>query len=72
MALDGGSEGLDLISELLQQASSSLRAGGAIFMEIGWQQGRAVERLARLHFPYADVAVIADFAEHDRILTICT
>lgn len=72
VALEGGSDGLDLIGEMLQQSSSRLRAGGAIIMEVGFQQGKAVERLARLHFPYAEVAVIADYAERDRIVTICT
>ena len=72
VALEGGSEGLDLINEMLQQSTSRLRSGGAIFMEIGWQQGQAVKRLARLHFPNADVVLIADYAGHDRIVTICT
>ncbi|MEA3441623.1 MAG: peptide chain release factor N(5)-glutamine methyltransferase [Chloroflexota bacterium] len=72
VALEGGSDGLDLIGEMLQQSTSRLRSGGAVIMEIGWQQGQAVERLARLHFPHADVVLIADYAGHDRIVTICT
>lgn len=70
VALAGGSDGLDLISEMLQQSTSRLRSGGAILMEVGWQQGQAVERLARLHYPYADVVLIADYAGHDRIVSI--
>lgn len=72
VALAGGSDGLDLISEMLQQSTSRLRSGGAILMEVGWQQGQAVERLARLHYPYADVVLIADYAGHDRIVSICS
>ena len=72
IALKGGSDGLDLISELLQQAMSRLRPGGAIFLEIGWQQGQAVLQLARNQFPAADIALIADYAGQDRIVTICT
>jgi len=72
IALDGGSEGLDFVSEMLQQSTSRLRPGGAIFMEIGWQQGQAVERLARLHYPDADIVLTADYAGHDRIVSICT
>jgi len=72
VALEGGSEGLDFIGEMLQQSTSRLRPGGAVFMEIGWQQGQAVEQLARLHFPAADVALIADYAGHDRIVSVCT
>lgn len=72
IALIGGSDGLDLISELLQQAMSKLRPGGAIFLEVGWQQGQAVVQLARKRFPSADVALIADYAGQDRIVSICT
>jgi release factor glutamine methyltransferase len=72
IALKGGSDGLDLISELLQQAMSRLRPGGAIFLEIGWQQGQAVLQLARNQFPAADIALIADYAGQDRIVTVCT
>lgn len=72
VALAGGSDGLDLISEMLQQSTSRLRSGGMILMEVGWQQGQAVERLARLHYPYADVVLIADYAGHDRIVSICS
>jgi len=72
VALEGGSEGLDLISEMLQQSVSRLRPRGAIFMEIGWQQGQAVERLTKLHFPDADVVLIADYAGHDRIVAVYT
>jgi len=70
IALKGGSDGLDLISDMLQQSASKLRPGGAIMMEIGWQQGQAVERLAKMYFPDADIGLIADYAGHDRIVSI--
>lgn len=70
IALEGGPEGLDLIRLLLQQAPASLRPGGAIFLEIGWQQGRAVEQLARKILPTADITVFHDYADHDRIVRL--
>ncbi len=70
IALKGGFLGLDLISEMLRQSTSRLRPGGAIFLEIGWQQGEAVELAAKQTFPDADVALIADYAGHDRIVRI--
>ncbi len=70
LALDGGEDGLDLIRKLLQQATTRLRPHSAIFLEIGWQQGNAVQKLARSCFPEADVAVLPDFAGHDRIVKI--
>ncbi len=72
VALDGGPEGLDLIGDILQQSTAKLRPGGAIFLEIGWQQGLDVERLARIHYPDAAVEVIADYAGHDRIVGVFT
>lgn len=72
IALEGGSRGLDLISEMLEQSLTRLRPHGAILMEIGWQQGHAVMQLARHIFPEADVTLIADYAGHDRIVRICT
>ena len=72
IALKGGSDGLDHIGELLQHATSKLRSGGAVFLEIGWQQGQAVLQLARNQFPAGDVALTVDYAGQDRIVTICT
>jgi release factor glutamine methyltransferase len=70
IALEGGPDGLDLIRILLQQAPASLRPGGVIFLEIGWQQGRAVEQLARKVLPTADTTVFPDYAGHDRIVRL--
>ena len=72
IALMGGSDGLDLLRELLHQATSKLRPGGAIFLEIGWRQGAAVRHLAGDLFPLADIKVITDLAGQDRIVQILT
>ncbi len=70
LALDGGADGLDLIRRLLQQATSKLQAKGAIFLEIGWQQGISVQQLARSFFAQAEITVLPDFAGHERIVKI--
>ena len=70
LALDGGVDGLDLIRQLLQQATTRLRAHGAIFLEIGWQQGAAVRQLAQSCFPRAKISVLPDFARHERMVKI--
>ena len=72
VALRGGSDGLDGIRQLLAQASNRLTRGGAMFLEIGWQQGQAARILAQSSFPYARVDVIQDFAGLDRVVRICT
>ncbi|MAT97135.1 MAG: protein-(glutamine-N5) methyltransferase, release factor-specific [Anaerolineaceae bacterium] len=70
LALDGGKDGLDLIRQLLQQATTRLRSNGAIFLEIGWQQSKVVQAAAQSHFPEANITVLPDFAGHDRIVKI--
>ena len=50
MALRGGLDGLALIRSLLMQAAGQLAPGGAIFLEIGWQQGPAVSGIARDYY----------------------
>ncbi len=72
LALDGGEGGLRLIRELLPQAAERLRPGGLLLLEIGWRQGEAVVALAGASFPGSAVAVIPDFAGHDRIVAVQT
>ncbi|MCP4363440.1 MAG: peptide chain release factor N(5)-glutamine methyltransferase [Chloroflexi bacterium] len=69
-ALKGGPDGLDIIRQLLTQASAKLAPGGAIFLEIGWQQGAAVQQLAQTAFPTAVVKRHLDFGGRDRIVVI--
>ena len=69
-ALRGGTDGLDLIRRLLQQAVTKLAPNGAILLEIGWRQGTAVQNLAQAAFPTAQVNILPDFAGHDRIAAI--
>ncbi|MDX1417884.1 MAG: peptide chain release factor N(5)-glutamine methyltransferase [Candidatus Promineifilaceae bacterium] len=70
VALRGGADGMELIGELLDQATHFLRRSGAIFLEIGWQQGQVAQQLARKYFPSADIKLTADYAGHDRIITV--
>ena len=72
VALSGGSDGLDLLRELLDQAALKLCPGGAIFLEIGWQQGEVMRQLAGDKFPHAEIEIIADLAGQDRIVQILT
>ncbi|MCL4266505.1 MAG: peptide chain release factor N(5)-glutamine methyltransferase [Anaerolineae bacterium] len=70
LALKAGPDGLDLIQRLLAQAGRVLTPDGAVFLEIGWQQGTAVTHLAHTFFPEAQVTIQADFAGHDRIVVV--
>ncbi|NOZ48809.1 MAG: peptide chain release factor N(5)-glutamine methyltransferase [Chloroflexi bacterium] len=72
LALFAGPTGLDMIARCLQQARSRLTAGGAMFLEIGYQQGPAVRDLAQRAFPTATVTVHPDLAGLDRMVRIQT
>ena len=71
-ALDGGPDGLWQMRRLLAQAAAHLQPGGAIFLEIGAEQGQAARELARQHFPWASVDVVPDYAGHARVLRVQT
>lgn len=68
--VDGGPDGLRLIRRLLRQAPARLKPGGALFLEIGDEQGQAALRLARQAFPEARVEVARDLAGLDRVAAI--
>ena len=70
VALQGGVDGLDIIRELLQQASGRLTDSGTILLEIGWQQGPTICQAAAALLPAAHVTVQPDDAGHDRLVTI--
>jgi release factor glutamine methyltransferase len=70
LALDGGEDGLRLIRRLLAQATRVMHPGGLILLEIETRQGEAVTVLARAAFPDANIAVLRDYAGHERIVRV--
>ena len=72
LALDGGSDGLDLIHTLLTQASGCLAPGGLILLEIEAEQPDSALSLAQRCFPLAQSAVHTDLAGLPRLLSIQT
>jgi release factor glutamine methyltransferase len=70
LALEAGAQGLDLITRLLAQIPSHLCAGGAVVLEIGYNQGRAILALIERLLPGArDVELSQDYQGHDRMVT---
>lgn len=69
-ALLAGPRGLSLLRRLLQQAPAALRPGGAVLLELGETQGKAVARLARDSFPAAEVRLRRDLAGKVRFLSV--
>jgi release factor glutamine methyltransferase len=70
LALDAGSDGLDVIRQLLPQAKQKLGPGGSLLVEIGSTQGQVVTQLANCYFPKADIQVKKDLAGLDRLLVV--
>jgi len=69
-ALLAGPQGLDLIRRLLSQARHRLAPGGCMLVEIGEEQGNAVQALAQTAFPRACVNVLPDLAGKPRLLEV--
>lgn len=72
LAFRGGSDGLRLIERLLRNAPRVLKAGGAIVLEIGAEQGVAAMQMARTLFANAQVEVRQDYAGLDRVMIVQT
>lgn len=71
LALESGDEGLDAIRRLLQQVPSKLNPYGKVFLEIGHDQGVAVQQMAELLLPKAkQIYIKKDYLDHDRIVRI--
>jgi release factor glutamine methyltransferase len=67
LALDGGKDGLKVMSRLVKDAPRFLKKNGLLIVEIGYKQGLAVERLFA-NAGFEKIEVIKDFQGHDRIV----
>ena len=65
LALDGGVTGLDFYDRYLSDAVNLLKPGGAVFFEIGADQGAALQKLMT-DYGFGDIAIEKDFAGQDR------
>ena len=69
MALEAGEDGLVFYRALAQHYQNALCPGGALVLEIGWQQREAVTALLA-EYGWADIRCIQDFGGNDRCV-IC-
>ncbi|MDD5457820.1 MAG: peptide chain release factor N(5)-glutamine methyltransferase [Phycisphaerae bacterium] len=67
-ALYGGIDGLDIYRRLIAVAADHLKSGGAIMVEIGYQQGPAVRQMLEKQKLFSQVVVEKDFSDNDRIV----
>jgi len=67
-ALDGGTEGLDILEAVVQDASMALRPDGWLFLETGWDQAGRVKNLMEAT-GFAGVTVTQDLGGRDRVVS---
>ena len=65
LALDGGATGLDFYDRYLGDALNILKPGGAVFFEIGENQGEALRKLM-FDYGFENILIEKDFGGHDR------
>jgi release factor glutamine methyltransferase len=72
LALNGGTDGLEVIRRLLYESQGLLNPRGALLVEIGASQGEAVKEIARTCFPETGISVQVhlDLAGRDRVLEV--
>ncbi|MBZ9939388.1 peptide chain release factor N(5)-glutamine methyltransferase [Mesorhizobium sp. BR1-1-16] len=68
LALDGGADGLDAYRVIIPPLTALLDPAGAAFLEIGFDQGDAVQRLA-VEAGFA-AALHRDLSGHDRVVEV--
>jgi release factor glutamine methyltransferase len=72
MALSGGEDGLDCLRRIIVAAPAFLRSGGWLFLEIGADQGAAVEQLFhQAGNVYGQIHVDCDYAGRPRVARAC-
>ncbi len=70
IALDGGSDGLDVIRELLSQSASKLKSPGVFLFEVDTTHISDALNLAETFFPAASVAALMDASGNNRAILI--
>jgi len=66
-ALEAGEDGLDYYKRLIPQSEKIIKNGGKIFLEICYQQAKAVKNI--FGNKWTDVEVKKDYSENDRIVS---
>lgn len=71
LALDGGQDGFDAYKKIFNDVKRLIRPQGKALLEIGYNQGAEIQRIAKL-YGFAVDALIQDFSGHNRIIVIST
>lgn len=68
LALDGGENGLDFYSKIIEKAPAFLKKNGCLILEIGYDQKDAVFALLEATGKFKEYKVEKDLAGHDRVV----
>ena len=70
VALFGGDDGLKFYRMILADAKKLVKEDGLIFFEMGYDQRDNLTRLAREHFPDAQIEVFKELGHNDRMMRV--
>lgn len=70
LALYAGSDGTEILRELIDGARMILRPGGALVCEIGYNQAEAIGAIVRRYPGWSDPVFYRSIAGHDRVLEL--
>ena len=70
LALDGGEDGMKLITELIDTLQKKMLPNGCAFLEIQYNQYRTVREIVIRKFPKAIISVIKDLGSLNRLVYI--
>jgi release factor glutamine methyltransferase len=70
LALDGGTDGLQLIERLIEQSKTLLAVGGIILLEIESSQSESAPQIAKKYFPRSEIHIVKDLAGLSRLMVI--
>ena len=69
LALFAGNDGLDVYRRIIDEVDRFLRPDGALILEIGYAQGRAIKELLEQASAFAEIKIEKDFHDNDRVVT---
>ncbi len=72
IALDGGKDGLESITLIINQAPSFLKPAGYLLLEIGYDQKQKISAIVNNCGKYESVNIVKDYGGHDRVAIMKT